>query len=802
VIGTTISHYNILEKLGEGGMGIVYKAQDTKLNRFVALKFLPERVNRSEGDKARFMQEAQAAASLNHANICTIFGVEEIEAKMFIAMEYVDGGTLREKIVGAMHESPKALGGQLSAPTVDDAINIAVQIGEAMQEAHSKGIVHRDIKADNIMLTSKGQAKVMDFGLAKLKGAMKLTRTSSTVGTLGYMAPEQIQGGEADHRSDIFSFGVLLYEMLTGRLPFRGEHEAAMVYSIVNEEPQSLQKFLPDASPQLAAMIERALEKNPEDRFQSMQDVTVELRRMQRKSTKVPRSAFTEAASIPQTSSQEKFATQSSLRSNKKLLYGSIGVVGVAAVVAVYLFFGRQQTIDSLAVLPFENVGASTEQEYLSDGVTESVINNLTKISSLRVIPRSTVFRFKGKEMDIQEIGVKLNVAAVLSGRITHRGQALDVQVDLIDIKRESQLWGNRYQSSAADILTLQQQITNDVSARLGIGLSTETREKLAKRATDNTQAYQLYLQGRYYWNKRTSVGIDRAIDYFNKAISLDSMYALAYAGLADSYLIQPQYSGTPTRISVPLAVEAAHRAVELDATSAEAQTSLAFAYFDEWKFEEAEREFKHAISLNPRYPTAYHWYSILLARVGRSDETSTVINRAYELDPYSPIIALNVALISFRQGKYDESLRLLRQSTELDPSFASGYAWEGMTLMRMKNYTKAEASFLKAVELSGRSSESLSFLGYFYGKRRKRSEAMTIARDLEQRYRAGNGAAYNIAYVFAGLAEKDKILTWLEQDVQDRSTFATQLKEDQVWSDVQTDPRFIALLKKVGLEK
>jgi serine/threonine protein kinase/dipeptidyl aminopeptidase/acylaminoacyl peptidase len=289
MIGQTISHYQILEKLGEGGMGVVYKAQDTKLNRVVALKFLPDRVNRSEGDKARFMQEAQAAASLNHANICTIHGVEEVEGKMFIAMEYIEGGTLREKIVGAMHASPKGRGGQLSAPTVDDAINIAVQIGEALQEAHSKGIVHRDIKADNIMLTSKGQAKVMDFGLAKLKGAMKLTRTSSTVGTLGYMAPEQIQGAEADQRSDIFSFGVLLFEMLAGRLPFRGEHEAAMVYSIVNEEPQNIEQFVPNVSPLVTHLIQRCLEKDPADRYQHFDDITADLRRSQKKTSQMSR---------------------------------------------------------------------------------------------------------------------------------------------------------------------------------------------------------------------------------------------------------------------------------------------------------------------------------------------------------------------------------------------------------------------------------------------------------------------------------------------------------------------------------
>ncbi|MGA3246380.1 MAG: protein kinase [Bacteroidota bacterium] len=787
MIGQTISHYQILEKLGEGGMGVVYKAQDTKLDRTVALKFLPAHVSVNADTKARFLQEAKAAAALNHANICTIYGVDESDGTMFIAMEYIEGGTLREKI---------------PFPKVDDGLNVAIQIGEALQEAHSKGIVHRDIKADNIMLTSKGQAKVMDFGLAKLKGSLKLTKTSSTVGTLGYMAPEQIQGGEVDHRSDIFSFGVLLFEMLTGKLPFRGEHEAAIVYSIVHEEPELLTKYVPDAPSALTHILGRALEKDPDDRYQSIADMVSEIRRGQKKSARVTRPFPAENATPLPPPADEKPVAGRIHAPGKKTIIISVVVLLAVLVVLVYFFTGRQQSITSLAVLPFENVGASPDQEYLSDGVTESLINNLTKISSLRVVPRSTVFRFKGKEMDIQDIGTKLNVGAVLSGRITHRGESLDVQVDLIDIKRESQLWGNHYQASMADLLSLQQQITNEVSSKLGIGISTETREKITKRATENTQAYQLYLQGRYYWNRRTAASISQAIDYFKQAITIDSTYALAHVGLSDCYILQSQYAGIPTRITIPLTQKFARRALELDNSLAEAHATLAMTLYEEWKYEEAEREFKLAISLNPRYPTAYQWYNVMLARTGRIDEASVMVQKAFELDPVSPVITVNVGALALARGQYDEALRYFKKSVELDPSFATGYSWVGLVQDRLNQHSEARVNLEKGVELSGRSSECIAYLGYFYGKRGMRAEAMKLVKENEQRYKAGTGSAYNIARIYAGLGEKEKTLDYLEQDLRDRSSEIGFLLMDITMDDVRTSPRFIAILKTVGLVK
>ncbi|MFI5251686.1 MAG: protein kinase [Bacteroidota bacterium] len=791
MIGQTISHYKILEKLGEGGMGIVYKAQDTRLDRIVALKFLPVHLTSNEAEKARFLQEAKAAATLNHPHVCTIYGISEHDdheggIQQFIEMEYVDGETLRKKIPLAK---------------TDDAYKYAIQIGDALQEAHSKGIVHRDVKCENIMVNSKNQIKVMDFGLAKLKGSLKLTRTSSTVGTLAYMAPEQIQGGDVDARSDIFSFGIVLFEMLTGKTPFRGEHDAAMMYSIVNEEPETVAKYKPDVSPEVERIIKRALEKDPDDRYQSAADMVSEIRRVQRQSTRILRPSMVDMPTLHPTFSHENPVAKSTPSSKKKTILIS-ALIGAALIIAlaVYLLMGHQQAIGSLAVLPFENVGASPDQEYLSDGITENIINNLTKISSLRVVPRSTVFRFKGKELDVQDIGSKLNVNAVLTGRITHRGQSLDVQVDLIDIKRESQLWGNNYQSSEAEILSLQEQITKDVSSKLGLGLSTDLREGLAKRSTDNTQAYQLYLQGRYWWNKRTSESIDRAINFFNQAIALDSTYALAYAGLADCYIIQSQYSGIPTRITIPLTKNAARKALELDNSLAEAHTTLAFCLYEAWKYDEAEKEFKQAIALNPKYPTAYHWYNIMLVRTGRADEAWKIIQQAHDLDPFSPVITLNVGAIFFLRGQFEEALTYLKKSIELDPSFAPGYAWIGLTYDRMNNVTEALPQLEKALELSGRSAECISYLGYFYGKRGMRDKAIELLKENEERYKAGTGAAYNIARIYAGLGDKDNVLKWLEQDVADQSTWTGELKTDYVWDSVKTDPRFIALLHKVGL--
>jgi serine/threonine protein kinase/tetratricopeptide (TPR) repeat protein len=792
MIGQKISQYQILEKLGEGGMGVVYKAQDTKLDRLVALKFLPHHLTANEAEQARFLQEAKAAAALNHPNVCAVIDIQEHDGTQFIVMEYVDGETLRKKVPFAK---------------IDDALRYAVQIGEALQEAHSKGIVHRDVKCENIMVNSRSQIKVMDFGLAKLKGSLKLTRTSSTVGTLAYMAPEQIQGGTVDARSDIFSFGVVLFEMLTGKMPFRGEHDAAMMYSIVNEEPDPVAKHLPSVSPEIERIVQRALEKDPEDRYQSIADMVSEIRRVQKQSTRVSRT-MTHAipAEVPQRQDTPtaSIAPPVPARSSKNVIIIAVSMVVLLAVAAgaYMMFFKSAKAIDSLAVLPFINASGDPQMDYLSDGISEGVINSLTRIHELRVIPRSTMFRFKGKDVDPQEIGTKLSVGAVLSGTVKKEGDNVDIQVDLIDVQKQSQIWGDHFSAKSSDLLTLQQQIIDNVSKELQISVSGASKEEVNKRSTQNGEAYQLYLQGRFYWNKRNADGIERAIDYFNQAIALDTTFALAYVGLADCYVIQPQYAGVQTRTTLPLAESAAEHALRLDNSLAEAHTTLAFTFFGQFRYDEAEKEFKQAIALNPRYATAYHWYGLMEGELGHFDLYLDDAEKAQQIDPYSPVIALNVGAANMYLGHYEDAMISFKKCMEIDPSFAIGHAWIGNLDLRMKNPAGALPELQKALELSGRSGECLGYLGYYYGKTGNRPDALKILNEEQDRYRAGKAAAYSVARIYISLGDKDKAIEWLQKDYDDRSTWISALVQDFVWDDIRTDPRFIDIEKKVGLVK
>ena len=485
-----------------------------------------------------------------------------------------------------------------------------------------------------------------------------------------------------------------------------------------------------------------------------------------------------------------------------KLVLGGLGALVLIGIAVTYLLVGRHKAIESLAVLPVEDSGASQEQEYLADGVTESIINNLTKISTLRVIPRSTAFRFRGKDLDLQEVGAKLNVQAILTGRITHRDQLLDAQVDLIDVQNQSQIWGDRYQVTVADLPGLPERITKDVSAKLGIGLSKETEKRFKSGTTENTEAYKLYLQGRYYWNKRNAVALERAIAYFQQAIALDPSYALAYSGLADSYILQSQYSGLSTKITIPLTNAAARRALELDSTLAEPHTSLAFSLFEEGRYDEAELEFKRSLLLNPRYATTYHWYGIMLGRAGKADRYLSLITQAREIDPFSPVITLNIGTAQCQLGHFEEGLHYFQKSTELDPSFASGYAWAGLAYTELKRYREALSTLEKAVELSGRSSECLSYLGYFYGKTGRRDKALDFIRENQDRYKSGTGSAYNVARIYMGMGEKEKVLEWLEKDYRDWSTWMSALATDFTFNDIRSEPRYVELVRKIREER
>jgi serine/threonine-protein kinase len=801
MIGQSISHYKILEKLGEGGMGVVYKAQDTKLDRLVAMKFLPHHLAANEAEKARFLQEAKAASALNHPNVCTIYDIKEEDDKQFIVMEFVDGATLKNKI---------------PIQKVQDALTYALQIGEALHEAHGKGIVHRDIKCENIMVNAKNQIKVMDFGLAKLKGSLKLTKTSSTIGTLAYMAPEQIQGGEVDARSDIFSFGVVVFEMLTGHMPFRGEHEAAMLYSIINEEPESVQKSRQDVSAEIDRIIRRALEKDPEDRYQHIDDMVSELRRVQKQSTRVSRTTLMEIPG-PRTSETIRItdnidptelvpttAGQTARKTRVVVVSGTVLVILVAAVIGYFAFFGRHQSIDSIAVLPFANVGADPNTEYLSDGVTESLINTLSQLSNLTVMSRSSVFHYKGKDFDPQKAGTELGVKAVLVGRVTQRGDNLQISTELVNVSNNTHIWGQQYNRKLSDILAVQDEISKEISQQLSLKLVGEDEKKLAKHSTENTEAYQLYLKGRFYWNKRKAAELQKAVDYFNQALEKDPQFALAYAGLASAYAILPEYSGLPAMDIDPKAEAAASKALEFDATLAEPHAVLGLIKFShQWNWDGAERELKRAIELNPNYPTAYHWYSISLRLQGKLEESLTEIKRAQQLDPLSLVISLNVAEVLLYMRKDDLAIEQLKKTLELDPNFPGAHTALGSAYAEQGNYTDAIRELQTVRQIVGPNDPTaLGILGFVYAKAGRKNDANEMLKKMMEFTKRGYALAVPVATVYVGLGDNDKVFEWLQKGYDEQNVGTGYLKISPVWNNVRSDPRFTALLSKIGLQK
>ena len=801
MIGQIISQYKILEKLGEGGMGVVYKAHDTKLDRIVALKFLPHHLVAHEAEQARFLQEARAASALNHPNVCTIYDIKQESDRQFIVMEFVDGTTIKQK---------------LPIQKLQDALTYALQIGEALHEAHSKRIVHRDIKCENIMVNSKNQIKVMDFGLAKLKGSLKLTKTSSTVGTLAYMAPEQIQGGEVDARSDIFSFGVVLFEMLTGFMPFRGDHEAAVLYSIVNEEPESLLKRRPDISAEIDRIIGRALEKDPEDRYQHIDDVVSELRRVQKQSARISRSMVSEMPAGPSVAihSPSREADQDLPRNvtpverrsptRNYFLLGIMLLILGGAIYAYLSFFGKHQSIDSIAVLPFTNAGADSSTEYLSDGITESLINTLSQLTDLSVKSRSSVFRYKGKEIDPQKAGKELGVKAVLAGRVSQRGDDLQISAELVDVSNDNQIWGGQYKKKLADILAVQAAISKEISQNLSLKLGGDDEKKLAKHSTENTEAYQLYLKGRFHWNKRTADHLRQAVDYFNQAIEKDPGYALAYAGLASTYAILPEYSGLPAKDYIPRTDAAAKKAIDLDPTLAEPHAALGMIkYAHQWDWAGAETELKRAIELNPNYPTSHHWYSICLRQQGKFEEGYSEIKRAQELDPLSPIINVNVAEALYVMQHDDQAIEQYQKTLELDPNFPGVYLNLAVLYAEQRKFDEAIRELEKVRQIVGSENPyGLGLLGYVYAMAGKKEDAKSILHQLLDLSRQGYTLSVETAVVYAGLNDIDKAFEWLGKGYDEQNTGLGYLKIGHVWDNLHSDARYTALLKKIGLQK
>ena len=745
MIGKTISHYRILEKLGEGGMGVVYKAQDLKLDRIVALKFLPKHLLCDEEAKSRFVHEAKAASALDHPNIATVYEIDEVQGECFISMAHVEGESIKELIT----EKKRSL---------DEILEIAIQIAEGLNTAHKKDIVHRDVKPDNIMLTPDGLIKIMDFGLAKLKGVSKVTRAGTTLGTISYMSPEQARGEEVDHRTDIWSSGVVLYEMISGELPFKGEYEQAVIYSILNDEPQPLKSLSSQVPVELEQIVKKALAKTPDLRYQKAEEMAVDLRSLREK--------------LKSESLKEKPPAK--------------------------------EFLPSVAVLPFRDMSAQKDQEYFCEGMAEELINALVKLEGLKVVARTSSFQFGGKDQDIRRIGEQLDVNTVLEGSVRKAGSRLRVTAQLINVSDGYHLWSEKYDRDMEDIFAIQDEISLAIVDKLKVKLLGKEKKALVKHSTENLEAYNLYLKGRYHWNKRTPEGLNKAIEHFKEAIEIEPLYGLAYTGLADCYSMLVQAQVFRPHEGFPEAKAAAEKALEIDNSLGEAHASLGLIKWSyEWDWEGAERELTRAVELNPNYATAHQWYAMHQAMLGKFEQAISKIKKAQELDPLSPIIYVAAGWLFLLARKYDQAIEQSQKALDIDPNFGFAnypiswaYEQKGMHKEAIEEYLKGVASFglLNAEELKSlRKAYSISGYQGFWQKH------LDISK---QKSKKSYVPSYEIASIYARLGNGNQALEWLQKAFEERDYNMGDLLVDPFFDSLRTDPRFKKLLKKVRLQK
>lgn len=757
---TRISHYRIIDKLRESEMGDVYLGRDERLGRPVAVKILPASFQYDAERRSNLLREAGLAAGLNSPNAVLIYDVGDHEGSMFIVMEYVDG----EPLTVRLQQGPLA---------VSEGVDTGLQVAEALHEAHSLGLVHGDIRTSNLIFAKSGPVKILDFGISRLAGSRwdgprtdvteKIRRETVAdlfSGSVSYVSPEQALGQPIDGRTDIFSLGIVIFEMIAGHVPFDGRTSIEVVEKIIHEDAPSLNLVRPEVPLELARIVQRCLEKDREGRYQSALELAVDLKNLKHAAGWV----------AAKTSTAKRRASR--------------------------------KRVTSLAVMPLVNANGDPDTEYLSDGITENIINNLSRLPNLRVAARSIVFAYKNVSVDPRRLGRELDVAALLTGRVLHRGEVITISTELVDVSDGSRIWGQDYQREFSDIFAIEEALSEEITENLRVKLTGEDQKKLKKRHTESVAAYQEYLRGRYQWNKRTEEGLRKGIHHFELAIAADPIYSLAYSGLADCYSMLCSYCIAAPAEVLPKARAAAARALEIDESLAEAHASLAAISEMNWEWTTSLRLYERAIELNRNYATAHQWYAEYLARVGRLDEALERARNAQQLDPLSRVINTGLGWILFFAGRIDEALDQYRGTIELDPSFAPARWRLGEAYARKGLFDEALDELQKAARLSGRTSFVLARLAHGFAISGRRDEAIGIIEELRERAGHQYVSPYDIAIVHAGLGEHDKTFEWLERAYEGRACWLSFIGVEPIFDAMRSDSRFDSLLQRVGLKK
>ena len=825
VLLQSISHYRIIQKLSAGGMGEVYLAEDTRLDRKIAIKLVTSELAADPIARKRLLREARAAAKLDHPNICAIYEVDEVEHQSYIVMQYVEGETLSARI----QRQPLALW---------EVLDVAVQIVDALCDAHSHDIIHRDIKPQNVIISLRGQVKVLDFGLAKVSRLGNtnvpaseadtqslLTEPGLVVGTVCYMSPEQLRGEQVDLRSDIFSFGALLYEMLSGRGPFMAENRADTISAVLTREPVPLSRYSPEAPQELQWITNKALRKNKEERYQTTKELLSDLSNLKRRlefeaeleRSKDPRPIVSTVSRDSQLKKAGTFEPVITRVGGEIMTRGAwsarylMGLVerhkamATLAVLALVLAAGvayfaiPARAIDSLAILPLVNSGNDPNTDYLSDGITESLINSLSKLSNLKVIARSSVFRYKGRDLDAQAVGRELGVRALLTGRIVQRGDHLSISVELEDVRDNRHLWGEQYDQRLSNLLNVQEIISRQITENLRLKLTSKEQQVLSQRHTENVESYQLYLKGRYHSETWTQDGINEGIAYFNQALERDPNYALAYLALAEDYYLFSSQFWSP-KDAMPKVKEAAAMALQKDQTLADAHTYTAIVRaFYEHDFSGAERDLQHAIELNPGSASAHQWYGYFLIAMRRWDDSLKELKRARELDPLSGPISSMLGMRVFSMREYDQAIVQFQRAIEIDPDFWWSHFFLGWAYQTRQMYEEGMGEFNKALQLGGSSWVS-AYVGFVQAQRGKKPEAQKVLYDLEEQAKQRYISPHHLAIVYTGLGDKNRALDSLEKAYDLGEDTMVFLNVDPTWDSLRSEQRFKDLVRRVGL--